>query len=77
MAPEVPGHVCLLGFSLWASLLGVDEVGELHGILNEEHGGVVSDDVVVAFFGVDLESEASWVSIAVVGTSLTGYGGES
>lgn len=77
VAPEVPGHVGVLDAGLRVSLLGVDEVRELHGVLDEEHGRVVADHVVVTLLGVVLEGEATGVTIAVVGAALTGDGGEA
>jgi len=77
VGPEVELHVRIVSSLLGARLLRVDEVRELDGVLDEEHGGVIAHNIVVAFCGVDLESEASWVSVAVVGASHTGNGGES
>ena len=42
---------------LRVTLLRVDEVGELGGVTNEEHGSVVEDPVEVALLGLDLDSE--------------------
>ena len=42
---------------LRVTLLRVDEVGELGGVTNEEHGSVVEDPVEVALLGLDLNSE--------------------
>ena len=77
VAPEVPRHVRVLDSRLWVPLLAVDEVGELYGVLDEKHGRIVTDHVVVAFLGVMLESEATRVTVAVVGTAFTGNGGEA
>lgn len=63
--------------SVGSSLLGVDEVGELDGVLDEENGGVVSDDVIVALLGVELNGETTRITLQVRSTTLTGNGGES
>lgn len=55
----------------------MDEVGELDGIFDEEHGGVVSDHIVVALFGVMLQGKATGVTVAVVGTTLASNSGET
>lgn len=48
-AKEVPGRV-MSGGSLrdlvaWAGLYGVDQIGELDGILDEEYGDVVTNNI--------------------------------
>jgi hypothetical protein len=55
----------------------VDEVGELDAIADEKHGGVVSDDVVVAFGRVELERESAHVTPRVWRTLLAGDGREA
>lgn len=56
LAEEVPGGI-VASRSLWhlaigLGLDGVDEVGELDRILNEEDGNVVPHDIEVALVGV-------------------------
>jgi len=75
--PEVEGVVGVLGTGVGVSLLGVDEVGELNGVFDEENGSVVSNDVVVSFLSVELHGEATGVTVAVVGTALTSDSRES
>ena len=70
-------HVGVVSVSNGVSLLGVDEVGELDGILDKEHGSVVTDHVVVTVLGVEFDGKSSGVSIAVICTALSGNGGES
>lgn len=49
LAEEVPGRVVggssLGNLAVTSGLDGVDQIGELNGILNEEHGDVVSDEI--------------------------------
>jgi hypothetical protein len=70
-APEVEAHVGVFGIVRRITLLAVDKVGELDGILDEENWSVVADHVVVAFFSVVLYSEATRVTVTVVGATLT------
>jgi len=56
---------------------GVDKVRELDGILDEEDGNIVSNDVPVSFFGVELQCKPTDVSNSVCGTSGTLNGGDS
>ncbi len=59
--PEVP-HVGLVAqAAARIALLGVDEVAELDRVAHEEDRRVVTDHVVVAVLGVELEGEASRV----------------
>jgi hypothetical protein len=59
------------------SLLGVDEVGELDGILDKEHGSVVTDHVVVTVLGVEFDGKSSWVTVAVVCSTFSSNGRET
>ena len=74
VGPEIPGHLGALDTSLRVSLLGVDEIRELDWVLNEENWSVVSNDVVVSFFGVKFDSETSWIPIAIVCSTLSSDG---
>ena len=49
----------------------MDNIGEINGILNEEDGNVVSNDVPVAFIGVQFQSEATSVTNSVGTTTAT------
>ena len=75
--PEVPAHLEGLQVGIRGALLGVDEVGELDGVTDEEHRGVVTNHVVVALLGVELEGETAGVTLGVSGTLFTGDGGEA
>ena len=44
------------------ALLRVDEVGELAWVADEEHRGVVADQIEVALVGVELQRESPWVA---------------
>ena len=41
---------------------GVDDIGKLDGVLNEEHRDVVADEVPVTLFGIDLDGKAANVA---------------
>ena len=59
-------------------LLGrVDQVGELHRVLDEEHRDVVADDVPVALARVELDREAADVAGEVGGALVAGDGREA
>ncbi len=59
------------------ALLCVNEIGELVGIPNEEHGGVVADQIPVAFIRIELDREAAHVPLGIGCTELTGDGGKA
>ena len=71
--PEVPSILSGLDASLWVSLLGMDEIGELDWISDEEDWRVVSYHIVVTLLSIELECEASWISIAVVSSTFSGH----
>ena len=55
---------------VWLGFQGMDKVGKLHRILDEEDRNVVADDVEVAFVGVELGGEPSHVTGRVDGSTL-------
>ena len=77
LRPEVPLHGVVFSVGLGVAFLGMDEVGELDGVANEECGGVVSDQIPVAFFGVELEGKPADVADGVGGAFFAGDGGEA
>ena len=77
MLPEIENHVGVGQVSLRVSLLTMEEVWELHWVVDEKDWSIVSNHVVVAFFGVEFDGEPSWVSNGVGETSLTCDSGES
>jgi hypothetical protein len=58
-------------------LRGMYKVGELDGVLDEEDGDVVANNVPDAFVRVELCGEATYVTDGVGGASGTGDGGEA
>ena len=75
--PEVPGILGGLVTGLWVSFLGMEEVRELDWISDEEDWSVVADHIVVSLLGVELDGKSSWISLAVVSTTLASNGGEA
>lgn len=59
------------------ALLRVNKARKKDGITNEEDGSVVSDEIPVAFFGVEFDSEAARVACRVGRTTFTADGGEA
>ena len=57
-------------------LHGVDEVGELDGVLDEEDRDVVADEIEVALLGVELDREAAHVARRVDRAGAAGDGRE-
>jgi hypothetical protein len=61
--PErVVGRMRLGDLAVGMGLAGVDDVGELDAVLDEEHRDVVADQVEVALIGVELDRKASGVT---------------
>ena len=56
---------------------GMDEIGKLHCVLNEEHRDVVAHQVPVALVGIKLHREAAHVARHVGRASLAGHGGKA
>ena len=72
--PEVPLHGGIAQTRIGKALLRVNEVGELHGVAEEEDRRVVANDVVVSLFRVELEGETAHVTPRIGRTELTGNG---
>jgi len=71
--PEIPCHLLLLYTSLRISLLAMDEIWEFDWISDEEHRSVVSNHIIITFFGVEFYREATRVSVTIIGTTFSGY----
>ena len=56
---------------------GVDQVGELDRVLDEEHRDVVADEVPVALLGVELDREAAHVAGEIGRALVAGDGREA
>ena len=57
-------------------LHGVDEIGELDRVLDEEDRNVVADEIPVALLGVELDGEAAHVARRVDRAGAAGHGRE-
>jgi hypothetical protein len=68
--PVVPHHGRVLAGRTGIALLGVNEVVEFSGILDEEDRGVVSQQVPVSFFGVERGGKAPRITFGVGGPLL-------
>ncbi len=77
MGEEVPHVVRLLVVGERVGLLRVDEVGELERVTDEEDGGVVAGQVVVAVLGVELQGEAPGVPDGIGRSASPGHRGEA
>ncbi|MCY1433867.1 hypothetical protein D9M71_499070 [compost metagenome] len=76
MRPEVPHHLRALEIALGQTFLSMDKVGKLQWITNEEHRRVVTDDVPIAFFGIELQGETAWVALGIRRTALATHRGK-
>lgn len=75
--PEVPIVLRAAHVGTWIAFYGMIQVGEFERIAKEEHGRVVSYEVPVAFFGIELHGKASDVPFGVCRAAFAGYGRES
>src|SRR5580704_9554346 len=62
---------------MWFGLHGVDQIRELHGILNKEDRNVIADEVPVAFVGIELDREAAHIARGVGRTAFARHGGKA
>ena len=64
------------GLSLWKAAVrlllgGMDQIGKLDGILDEENGHVITNNVPVAFLGVQLYRKTSHIACEVAGAFIS------
>ncbi len=75
--PEVPVVLRAAEVGPGVALDRMVQVRELQRVAEEEHRGVVADDVPVALIGVEAHSEAPDVTFGVGSASLPGHGREA
>ncbi|KAJ8612316.1 hypothetical protein MRB53_037526 [Persea americana] len=74
---EIKGSVVVDEEGLWVSALTSDVVRTLHRIADEEDGPVQTDDIVVAFLGVELDRETSRIASEIGKLLAKRDGGEA
>lgn len=67
----VVSRLCLgnLVVRLW--LASMDNIWELHGVLNEEHWDIISHNVPVALFRIKFDGKASNIANSICGATTT------
>lgn len=69
---------CRLGHAVvWFGLEGMNQIGKLHGILDEEHRYVVADQFPVAFVGIELHGKTMGVACGVFRAAFAGDCGKT
>ena len=48
--------------AVWLGLHGMNDVGKLDRVLNEENGNVVADEIPVALFRIQLDGEPAHIA---------------
>jgi hypothetical protein len=71
VGPEIPLHIRIIRVRHGVSLLRMNKVRELYGIFDKEYRGIVSNHIVVSIFSVKLNSESTWVTIAVTSSTFS------
>ncbi|MNJ57048.1 hypothetical protein D3C77_526230 [compost metagenome] len=77
MRPEVPHHLRAFQVALRQTLLSVDKVREFERVTDEKHRSVVTNNVPVAFFGVELQGETTRIAFGISRTTLAPHRGEA
>lgn len=70
--PEIPGGRGVAQVGLGIALLGVDKVGELQGVTDEEDRRVVAHQIPVAFLGVELDRKSAHVAFGIGSAAFAG-----
>jgi hypothetical protein len=55
----------------------VDEVGELQWVSDEKYRCVIANKVIIAFFSVEFDCKAAWISCSIGRTPFTSNGGKA
>lgn len=74
---EVQYPPVLLNVGFGIRFQGVDHVGELHAVADEEDGEVVANEIEVAFSGVELDGKTTRISESLGAATLVDDGGET
>lgn len=69
--PESKNSIWILNIPGGTSFLGMNEIWELDWIIDKENWSIVSDKIIISFFGVELNSESSWISNCICSSSFT------
>ena len=77
LRPKIPPHFILTPVALRVFFLRADEVHKDHRVAHKEDGCAVADHIPVAFFGVELDGEATQVAIDIGAAFGFGDGRES
>nr|GEU28368.1 hypothetical protein [Tanacetum cinerariifolium] len=77
LAPEVEHHGRRLQIGLRVALLGMNKIGELDAVLDEEHRRVVTHQVPVAFLGVKAHGETARIAFGIGAALLATDGGKA
>ena len=72
-----PEHVSIFQVGLGVTLLGMNKMGELGGISDEEDGRVVEHPIKVTLFSSDLDGKATGVTGSICRPEFTTDSGES
>jgi hypothetical protein len=62
---------------MWFRLSGVNYIRKLHSILDKEDGDIISNNVPVAFFRVELDREASHIANGIGRATATQHSREA
>lgn len=55
----------LRDFCVWLRLRGMNDIGELDGVLNEKNGNVVPNNIPIALLGVELDGKAPHITNSI------------
>lgn len=70
--PEVVmGCLGLGNLVVWLGFASMDDVGKLDGVLNEEHGNIVGDNIPVSFLCVELDRKTSHIANGISAATAT------
>jgi len=76
-ADEVPkvvvSRLSLGDFVMWLRLYGMNEVWELHRVLNEEHRNIVSNNIPIPFLRVKFDREAADIANSVLASKFNNH----
>ena len=70
--PEIPHRRGRAHVGARVAFLRMDEVGKLIGVADEEHRGVVADQVPIAFVSIELQGKTAHIALGVGRAELAG-----
>src|SRR5579885_582248 len=74
---EVPSHIGIFGIRLRIALLRMDKIWKLYRITDKKDGSIITDKVIIAFFGIEFYRKTTYIAHGISRSQFTLYRGQA